>query len=193
MFPEMLRKGLKQLTGLVPHPAFLLTLGLIGWVEAIFTIEWSFPYCSSQEDGPASAVFGMPLPYIRWTGVSSLEYIFMPSIFIVNLLILFVIASPFIFWAVKKVAAPEQRRRRRMLSFAGLILFLSISFWTILLERVGVYRPVSTIGDEAYGRYSQFRPVRISFNDLHYDCTPSNYWFKDGWRPQREKATSAAN
>jgi hypothetical protein len=184
----MLLKGLKQVSVIIRHPALPLTLGLVGWFEAVFTIEWSFPYCSSLEDGPASAVFGMPLPYIRWSGVSSMEYFYMPSILIVNILILFAIAFPFVYWAVKKVAAPEQRTRRRMLSFAGLILLLSISAWTFHLVRSGVYKiPVSTVASD-YETYSEFRPIRFTFKDLHYDCTPSNYWFGDGWRPRAEKA-----
>jgi peptidoglycan/LPS O-acetylase OafA/YrhL len=187
MSSTMLLKSLKRLNLITRYPALLLTLGLVGWFEAAFTIEWSFPYCSSQEDGPASAVFGMPLPYIRWAGVSSMEYELMPSILIVNILILFAIAFPFVSWAVRKVAPPDQCRRRSMLNFAGLALLLSISAWTILLVQSGVYKiPVTTIAS-GYETYGEFRPVRFTFKDLHYDCTPSNYWFKDGWRPKGEK------
>src|SRR4051794_18181766 len=116
MTSKMLLDRLRRLNPITRHPSFLLTLGLVGWLEAIFTIEWSFPYCSSQEDGPASAVFGMPLPYIRWTGVSSMEYEFMPSILIVNIVILSAVAFPFVSWAVKKIASPNRGRRRSMLS-----------------------------------------------------------------------------
>jgi len=187
MSSKMPREGLRRLNFLTRYPTLLLTLGLVGWLEAIFTIEWSFSYCSSQEDGPASAVFGMPLPYIRWAGVSSMEYELMPSIWIVNIAILSAIAYPFVSWAVKKVADPNQGRWRSMLSLAGLVLLLSIGAWTALLVQIGVYRiPVSTIASGGYETYSEFRPVRLSFKDLHYDCTPSNYWFKDGWRPKRE-------
>jgi hypothetical protein len=191
---KMLLKGLRRLNLITRFPAFLLTLGFVGWLEAIFTIEWSFPYCSCQEDGPTSAVFGMPFPYIRWTGVSSMEYELMPSILIVNILILSVIAFPFVSWAVKKVASPDQHWRRNTLSLAGLVLLLSISAWTALLVQSGLYKiPVSTIAASGYETYSEFRPVRFTFKDLHYDCTPSNYWFKDGWRPKREKVVGTTN
>src|ERR1043165_8401429 len=100
----MLLRCLKRLNVIIRYPAFLLTLGLVGWFEEVFTIEWSFPYCSSLEDGPASAVFGMPLPYVRWSGVSSMEYEFMLSVFIANILILSAIAFPFVSWAVRRVA-----------------------------------------------------------------------------------------
>jgi hypothetical protein len=193
MTPKTLLKGLGRLNLITRFPAFLLTLGLVGWLEAIFTIEWSFPYCSSQADGPASAVFGMPLPYIRWSGVSSMEYIYMPSVLIVNIVILSAIAFPFVSWAVKKVASPNQGKRRRMLSLAGAVLLLSIGAWTTLLIQSGLYKiPVSTIAS-GYGPYSEFRPVRFTFKDLHYGCTPSNYWFKDGWRPKSEKVAGTTN
>src|SRR3982751_71764 len=133
MTPKTLLEGLGRLNLITRFPTFLLTLGLVGWLEAIFTIEWSFPYCSSQVDGPASAVFGMPLPYIRWSGVSSMEYELMPSILIVNIVILSAIAFPFVSWAVKKVAPPNQGKRRRVLGLAGAVLLLSIGAWTTFL------------------------------------------------------------
>ena len=180
-------KSLKRLSLIVRYPACPLTLGLVGWFEMLFTIEWSFPYCSSQEDGPASAVFGMPLPYIRYSGVSSMEYFYMPSILIVNILILFAMAFPLVSWAVNKVASPDQVARRGAMSFAGLLLVLSIGAWTFLLVHIGVYKiPVSTVAS-GYETYGEFRPIRFTFKDLHYDCTPSKYWFEDGWRPKTEK------
>lgn len=177
---KKLIESLKPLTFIIRYPAYLLTLGLVGWFEAVFTIEWSFPYCSNQVDGPASAVFGMPLPYIRYSQVSSMEYFYMPLILIVNILILFAVAFPFVSWVVKKAASPDQSWRRGLMSLVGLVLLLSFSAWNILLVKSGVYKiAVSTIGDESYGTYREFRPIRFGFKDLHYDCTPSNYWFKD--------------
>ncbi len=175
----MLIEFFKKLKFIILHPALLLTLGLAGWFEAVFTIEWSFPYCSNQVDGPASAVFGMPLPYIRWSEVSSLEYVYMPLILIVNVLIISAIAFPLIAWVVKKVASPEQTMRRNVMSVVGLVLLVSICAWNFFLVRSGLYKiPTATIGD-AYGTYSEFRPVRFTFKDLHYDCTPSKFWFKE--------------
>jgi hypothetical protein len=189
----MLLEGLNKLKAIIRNPAFLLTLGLVGWFEAIFTIEWSFPYCISQEDGPASAVFGMPLPYIRYSEVSSLEYFYMPAIYILNILILFVIVFPLVHWVIKRVAAPDQVMRRRLMSFAGLILVLTISGWNFLLLRSGHYLiRVPTIAS-GYETYREFRPIRFTLKDLHYDCTPSKFWFKDGWRPKAETSAGQSN
>lgn len=193
MSSNMLLGGLRRLNVFIRAPALPLTLGLVGWLEAVFTIEWSFPYCTNQEDGLASAVFGMPLPYVRWSGVSSMEYIYMPSIFVVNIAILFAITFPVVTWAVNRVASPDRSRRRGMLRVMGLALLLSVSAWNILLVQSGLYRlPVSTIAS-GYETYNEFRPVRFTFKDLHYDCTPSSYWFKDGWRPKSEKVVGTRN
>lgn len=165
-------------------PAFWLTLGLIGCLEAVFTFEWSFPYCSSLEDGAASAVFGMPFPYVRWSQVSSMEYEYAPFVWLLNLTILFGLAFPFVFWAVKKFASDSQKRRAAG-GILGLILAVVAAVWTILLLQVGLYKyPVAVISDPD-GNYKDFRPVKFTFKSLDYDCTPSNFWF--GERRQTPK------
>jgi hypothetical protein len=185
-------------------PAILLTLGLVAWFQEIFSIEWSFPYCSSQSDGPASAVWGMPLPYVRWSTVSSMEYFWMPTILILNLALLFAVSFPFISWALhtieRRVSSPSvgspqvskgiseapqdwallTRRLkahgvavRLVASAVGLFLVTSFLIWTTLMIQTGFYKiPVDNIANENYETYSQFRPVRLGFKTLRYDCTP---------------------
>ncbi|HEX8736709.1 MAG TPA: hypothetical protein VF721_15365 [Pyrinomonadaceae bacterium] len=192
MSSKMPPEGFRRMSLINRCPEFLLTLGLAGWLEAIFTIEWSFPYCSSQSDGPASAVYGMPLPYIRWAGVSSMEYELMPSILILNILMLSVILFPLVSWTVRKIASPNRGWLRILLSLAGLVLLVGVGMLTAFLVRVGVYKiPVSTIASD-YETYSEFRPIRFTTKHLRYQCTPSNFWFKDGWQPKPEKADNAA-
>jgi len=121
-----------------------------------------------------------------------MEYFYMPSIFVLNVVILFAIAFPLVSWAVKRVASPVQSRRRSTLKFVGLALLLSVSAWNILLVQSGFYKvPVSTIAS-GYETYSEFRPVRFTFKHLHYNCTPSSYWFKDR-QPKREKVVDTEN
>lgn len=55
-------------------PALLLAVGLAAVSMFVVTLEWSFPYCEAQVDGPASAIFGLPLPYTSWSQASSLEF-----------------------------------------------------------------------------------------------------------------------
>ena len=94
-------------------------------LQSFYTVEWSFAYCSSQADGPASAVFGMPLPYIEWSGVSSMEYEFMPQVYVLNILLLLALAWPITSLLLRRLA--EKRTRFRIglgvadLSFAFLV------------------------------------------------------------------------
>ena len=167
----------------------LLALGLAAWFQEIFSIEWSFPYCSSQSDGPASAVWGMPLPYIRWSTVSSMEYFWMPSVLVLNILLLFAAVFPFVSWVLRKtetrapqgnegVAPPAavplvERLLRATLTVFGavLILLYCSSLWFQI--HIGVYKvPVANVAHENYETYSDFRPVHFGFKTLRYQCTP---------------------
>ena len=167
-------------------PAILLTLGLVVWFQEIFTVEWSSPYCSNPVDGPLSAVYGMPLPYIRWSGVSSMEYFWMPSIFVLNIAILFAIVYPIISRLVSEartsVRAPESSKApsliigllpRWLAGGVGTFLILTFAAWLGLQFYVGIYKvPVSNIASENYEAYAGFRPVGFGYKHLRYQCTP---------------------
>lgn len=160
--------------------ALLLALGSVMCVESFFTIEWSFPYCSSQVSGPASAVFGMPLPYIQWSGASSLEYEFVPLAYLLNVLLLLTLAWPITRLLLRKLS--EKRSGIRVgLGVAGLTVTVLITVVVVWLMSVGAWRPTSSLTRPPYYTYSDFRPIRFALNDLHYDCTPAPGWFPKGW------------
>ena len=160
--------------------ALLLALGIVMCLQSVLTIEWSFPYCSSLADGPASAVFGMPLPYIQYSGVSSLEYDFMPLMYVLDLLLLLAITWPITARVLRKV--PEERRRIRIaLGVTGLAVASLITATVVFFMSIGSWRPIRSLTAVGYYRYSDLRPVRFTVNDLHYDCTPSPRWFPKGW------------
>lgn len=167
------------------YTPILLTIGLVGWLP--ITIEWSFPYCMSQEDGPMSAVFGMPMPYTSVNGASSLLYDFMPHIFLLNVGVLCLLMFPAIRWLFNRIDSHRLQWLRRLLGVVGSLLLLSfVGFWVLLLSS-GLYNPVLTLGN--YYRYSELRPVRVhslfspsATKSSFEDCTPSRFWFPDGWR-----------
>ncbi|MDQ1590723.1 MAG: hypothetical protein QOG71_1350 [Pyrinomonadaceae bacterium] len=165
------------------YTPILLTVGLVLWVEELFTIEWSYPYCLSQSDGPAYAAQGMPLPYWMWNGVASLEHDFMPLAYILNVLILSLLTFPAIRWVLHRVVSYRLKWLRRVIGAAGCLLLLSHVALTGLLISTGYYRPETSLGLEGYYRYTDFRPVR--FGLVHSNatvCQPSRFWFPDGWR-----------
>lgn len=156
--------------------ALLLALGIVMCLQSLYTIEWSFPYCSSQTDGPASAVFGMPLPYIRWTGVSSEEYAFMPLVYVLNVLVLSALAWPLTRLLLRRL--PEKRSSIRTgLGLTGFTLALVVTAGVAVLMSIGAWRPTSSLALYRGDTYFDLRPVRFTLNDLHYECTPSPTWF----------------
>jgi hypothetical protein len=156
--------------------SFLLALGVVMCFGSFYTIEWSFPYCSSQEDGPAAAVFGMPFPYIRWAGASSLEYDFMPLVCALNVLALLALAWPLTRLLLRSFGE-RSRGMRIVLGIIGLALALVVSAGIAFAISVGAWQPTASIAPDGRDTYFDLRPVRLTMNDLHYECTPSQAWF----------------
>lgn len=148
-------------------------------LQSFYTVEWSFPYCSSQADEPASAVFGMPLPYIQWSGVSSLEYEFMPLVYLLNVLLLLALALPIASLLLRRLPV-RLSRIRTGLGLAGLTVALVVTAVVAHLVSIGAWRPTWSLAHPGYYKYADFRPIRLTTNDLHYDCTPSPSWFPEG-------------
>jgi hypothetical protein len=165
------------------YTTILLTIGLVLWLEAVVTIEWSYPYCLSQEDGPAYAARGMPLPYWMWNGVASLEHDFMPHVYILNVIVLCLLMFPSVRWILNRFISPRLKWLRVVIGAVGCLLLLSHVALTVLGISTGYYRPEISLGLEGYYRYADFRPVRFGFiKSSAADCTPSRFWFPDGWR-----------
>ncbi len=161
------------------YAAILLTVGLTMWLEFTFTMEWSSPYCASQEDGPGYAAFGMPLPYMQFGGASSLEFEFMPHIYLFNLIVLCAIVFPVIRWALDRSSLTSSTRR--WFAVAGLVLLVARASLLTLAISIGMLNPSVSIGT-LHEPYIDFRPVGFCLHDGHYDCKPSPYWFPDGWQ-----------
>jgi uncharacterized membrane protein (GlpM family) len=154
----------------------LLALGIVMCLEQLCTIEWSFPYCSSQEDGPAAAVFGLPFPYIQWGSVSSLEYDFMPLAYALNVLVLLALLGP-LTGVLLRLLGRGRSRVPAALGAVGLALALVVLAAVADLIGIGAWRPTTFIGLYGQDTYFNLRPVRFMLNDLHYACTPSEAWF----------------
>src|SRR5689334_18455159 len=73
---------------LVRWCSFVFTVGLVAAAEVVLKVEWSSRSCNDPQDGPVWAVFGAPLPYERFSGVSSEHYDFVPYLYLLNIVIL---------------------------------------------------------------------------------------------------------
>lgn len=163
------------------YAAMLITVGLVVWLEFSVTMEWSSPYCTSQEDGPGYAAFGMPFPYLQFGGASSLEYAFMPHIYLLNIIVLCALLFPVIRRALDRPAKNLYTRRRVVIGWLGLVLLAVRTLLLVLTISIGFLQPTSSIGD-VHEPYTHFRPVGFCLNDGHYECKPSTFWFPEGWK-----------
>jgi hypothetical protein len=148
--------------------------------ERVVTIEWSFAYCNDPQDGPASAVFGVPFPYERWSGASSLLYDFVPHFYVLNVFVLFGIALPIVRRTAERVARRSPHAAYRTIAVCGVLLCALVTGRHLLVLATGWWDPVASIERRPYDSYGALRPVGVSF-DRHYDCTPSKFWFPTRW------------
>lgn len=158
-----------------------LAAGLAPWLELFFSIEWTFAYCHNPEDGPASAVFGLPFPYTRWNAVSSMEYAYMPHIYLINLLVISAIIYAALAWTAKLFLSKPYN----LLGIVGAMLLILHGTLFTMLTKDRVLQPTFSIGDN-YSAYFDLRPVQFTFTRASNRCTPSRYWFPDNWKPVNE-------
>lgn len=166
--------GDRRMTTRSAWAAFLFTLGLVAAAEMLITVEWSFPYCNDPRDGPASAVYGAPLPYERWSGASSLQYDFVPHLYILNLGILCAATWPLFRRLSHRWSAVNDRR----IGMLGLSLCLLVGGWHIFYLSSNLGSPVASLEHAPYDSYRELRPVGVALiMERHYDCSPSSFWF----------------
>jgi len=165
------------------YAPILFTIALVLCLERLVTLEWSYPYCLNQTDGPAYIVQGMPLPYTTW-GQLSLHYLVMPHVYLLNVIILCLLIFPAIRWLSNRIASAGLGWLRNIIGAVGGLFLLCGVAITVLAVSAGVLIPVISLKPYG-GSYSDLRPVRfgISKSPIEY-CTPSRFWFPDGWHPE---------
>jgi hypothetical protein len=163
--------------------AIVFTMGLVMAAERVVTLEWSFAYCNNPQDGPASAVFGSPLPYERWSEASSLAYVFVPHLYVLNVLALFGIVLPVVRQIAEHLARRSARAVYGSLGVCGALLCTLVTARHALVLATGLWIPVASIEQPPYDSYDALRPLGVSFG-RHYDCTPSKFWFPTNRVPQ---------
>lgn len=148
-------------------PAWLSTISLAIIFVSSVLVEWSFPYCSDPVDGPAYALFGSPLPFITFSGVSSMRFDFAPHIFIIDVTVISLFFAP----VVGAVFRRLPRWINRGLGVVAAATLLCAVCWGGILAHVDFLRPTSDISSPPWVTYSSMRPVGLAFG-VHYDCKP---------------------
>jgi len=151
-------------------------LGAAWWVEKLFTLEWSYPYCSVRDSGPAAAVFGFPLPYEQASIVTSATYFFIPWLYLLNLAAI----AGGVFLLLRPLASrlgTSNRLPKIMLGAAGAVLLITAIALDVSMISMGVWRPTSSFS--AGPRFSELRPVASVVFRRQRECTASPFWFPD--------------
>ena len=155
-------------------------LVLAAWVDLLVTVEWSYPYCTQPSDGPAYPAVGFPLPYAVASHVSSLEFVLMPHVLVLNLLLVGAAVYPLVQFLNRAIASKLMLRR---FAFVALIV-LGGGVGALRLLSLAFGHPVLSIGDGTYLVYQDLRPVRFTSSELVHtkqECQSSPFWFTDGW------------
>lgn len=140
-----------------------LSLSLL--VDQLASFEWTQQHCTT--DGVISA-YGVPLPYMRWCGYTSLRYNVLPHVLAFDLL---VFAIPAWLLAVRLArAAPRLCLALGVLAalHVGLTTSAHIVGWWLRLYELEI-----SFGEPLLS----YRPVVWPSGRAHYGCTPSPYWF----------------
>lgn len=151
----------------------LFALIIAGLLQSIVTLEWSYPYCNNPQDGTAYPVYGFPFPYAMADQASSLNHLFMPHIFLLNLI---VIAATFYPFVIQLLRGYSVTAKPRLLTAVGIILFSVFICLRGFLFAFG--QPVITIAD-SYLSLKSLRPVAIQLLDTprRQQCQASGFWF----------------
>lgn len=143
-------------------------------IEALVKIEWSYPYCLSQSDGPAYPAYGFPLPYYIQNGVSSMEYDLMPHVYVLNIILIAII----LYFLTLRIRLPDIKHLPNIVIYAFTSFNYSIIYYNCTTQFL-----VQNIGTQGYLNYSELRPVSLHLLDAtNSKCKPSVYWFPDGWK-----------
>jgi hypothetical protein len=139
-------------------------------INTVIPFEWTHPYCNDQTDGPAWAAFGFPLPYREFSGVSSMTDNIMPHILLLNILLLAVLASLFMEWAVRRLSAAGMLVG--VSTVPGVLLLVLCAMIISFGFRSGFV--VTSITN--HGSYWEYRPIGVRLSG-YQACTPSEFWF----------------
>jgi hypothetical protein len=157
-------------------------VGAAWWIEKLVTLEWSYPYCSVRDSGPAAAVFGFPLPYEQTSIVTSGTYFFIPWLYLLNIAAI----AAGVFLLLRQLTSrlvTSNRLANIMLGVTGAVLLTTAIVFEVSMIYMGVWRPTSSFSGSP--RFSELRPVASVVFRRQRECTASPFWFPDSAHPKQ--------
>jgi hypothetical protein len=152
---------------------WLLSLGVAAALDRMVTVEWSFPYCKDQGDGPAHAVFGV-IPYEHFSGYSSLVFTFQPVLYVANLFVTTLLCAGMLLALHRWTRSLGDRGVSRTLGVVGGLLVAATGARHLVMVEIGLWQPVPAL--DAPDPWYHLRPVGLALG-RHERCTPSKVWF----------------
>lgn len=134
------------------YTAALLTLVAALLAQSASNVRWWSPVCDVTADGGGFYAVGFPFPAARPT-VMSLEFVYMPHVQALNLIVLAAVLYPLIAFLHRKVTGWP-------LAWIALSLALMVGGVTALMT-AELGRPTLSIADEGYDHYWDLRPAAL--------------------------------
>lgn len=136
-------------------------------VDAI-PLAWWHPSCDSHGNGPAYFGQGFPLPFAQFTGVSSLEYFFLPWVYALDLALASAILFPLV-GAASRLIVVRSKTGFGILTAAGsalLVLLVAFMVWQL---SAGLLRPARSL--DPNDSYFSYRPRLAIHPQALSECT----------------------
>jgi hypothetical protein len=165
----------------------LLSLMMAILLQYFFSLEWSLPVCQNTAEWVDSAALGFPFPYMKWSGVSSMQYDVMVHIYAFNVLIITAVIFIFLRKIYAQVLPATKNKTHIAISFLSLLCLILVLVLSILLfQNQGLTSVMNIAHSENGAQYMDYRPVgwAIQSDVSDYNCKPSDFWFVEGLEKQ---------
>jgi len=130
------------------------------WLSFIFVefvpLAWWHPYCDRMDDGPGYFGYGLPFPFRAFSGVSSLEYNFLPFVYLLDLVLMMVLFLPKTILMARKVREMS-RIGAYWLATVGALLVVILAWINALAISSNWVIPSQTL-DSVGDKYFSYRP-----------------------------------
>jgi hypothetical protein len=154
---------------------FATSIGAAWWIESLITLEWTYPYCSVLDDGPAGAVRGFPFPYEQASIVASATAFIIPWLYAINLAVIaggvFLLLRPLL----NRLDVSIPRLYKPLVGTAAVLLLGTAVLLEMFALSTGIRHSISSFSESP--RYRDLRPVAVRAFGRPRDCTASPFWF----------------
>jgi hypothetical protein len=134
--------------------AWAVSLSFI--LVAFVRFAWWHPYCDKMDDGPGYFGYGLPFPFRAFSGVSSLEYNFLPSVYLLDLVLMTALFLRATIPVARKVRALSRIGAYSLATVGTLlvVVLVWINAWAISNHWVIPSQTLDSVGD----KYFSYRP-----------------------------------